>query len=69
MKHPLRTLLRELFVDPILRLLRIRRREQQETVVKGQRAMAHDLDADDPGQIPMPCRIESAPIGALWNDT
>ena len=25
MNHPLRTLLRELFVDPILRLLRIRR--------------------------------------------
>jgi hypothetical protein len=35
MNHPLRTLLRELFVDPILRLLRIRRRERQETVANG----------------------------------
>ena len=35
MNHPLRTLLRELFVDPILRLLRIRRRERQETVTNG----------------------------------
>ncbi len=35
MNHPIRTLLRELFVDPILRLLRIRRREQQEALTKG----------------------------------
>ena len=69
MNHPLRTLLRELFVDPILRLLRIRRRERQETVAKGGRAMARDLDADGPGQIPMTSRIESARIGAVRNDT
>ena len=35
MNHPLRTLLRELFVDPILRMLRIRRREHKETVANG----------------------------------
>jgi len=35
MNHPLRTLLRELFVDPILRLLRIGRQELPDTVAKG----------------------------------
>ena len=35
MNHPLRTLSRELFVDPILRLLRIGRQELPETVAKG----------------------------------
>jgi len=35
MNHPIRTLLRELFVDPILRLLRIGRQELPETLAKG----------------------------------
>ena len=34
MKHPLRTLLRELFVDPILGLLRIRRPQRLEIAAK-----------------------------------
>lgn len=35
MNHPLRTLLRELFVDPVLRMLRIKRQEHKETVTNG----------------------------------
>ncbi len=34
MNHPLRTLLRELFVDPVLRMLRIGRRERKEALTK-----------------------------------
>ena len=43
MNHPLRTLLRELFVDPVLLLLRIRRPEVWKVRATGRRNKAFQM--------------------------
>jgi hypothetical protein len=53
MNHPLRTLLRELFADPILRLLRIRGQERLDTLPRGTRDNATQMPTVQPN--PTPC--------------